>query len=58
MQVALAFALKAALAILNFQSRVRKEMVEWPADHLLGLLGGRTEMAACHREKANFCPGD
>lgn len=23
-----------------------------------GLLGGRTEMAACHWEGANFCPGD
>lgn len=23
-----------------------------------GLLGGRTEMAVCHQERANFCPGD
>lgn len=23
-----------------------------------GLLGSRTEMAACHRKGASFCPGD
>jgi len=22
------------------------------------LLGGRSEMAACHQEQANFCPGE
>lgn len=37
-QVALAFALKATLTILNFQTYVRKEAAEWPADHLLVFL--------------------
>lgn len=33
-QVALAFTLKATATILNFQTCVRKEAVEWPGDHL------------------------